>query len=74
MRGEEDCIYLGYLENEVEACVAMTGCVGLEDVEFTILSERAKTSSLYRWTKEGHVLLIDSTVLVKNLIYTFTKH
>ena len=33
------CHYFGRLEKEREACVAMTGCLGQEDVEFTILSK-----------------------------------
>ena len=67
MLGEDDCTYLGYLENEIDACVAMTGCIGLEDVEFTILSKRTKYSHMYRWTKEGHVILIQSAFKVNIL-------
>ena len=33
----------------------MTGCPGIEDVDFTILSDNPETSGLFRWTKEGKV-------------------
>merc|ERR1712156_1335709 len=36
--GVEECHFIGHLEKEVDACVAMTGCVGSEDVDLTILS------------------------------------
>merc|ERR1711971_1505135 len=35
----EDCRYLGHLENEPSACIAMVGCPGVEKVEFTIFSK-----------------------------------
>ena len=49
------CHYLGHLEKEREACVAMTGCLGQEDVEFTILSKHATKSVSIRWTQTGLV-------------------
>jgi len=59
MSRKERCHYTGHLANEPEACVAMTGCLGSEDVEFTILSKHAAKSNLLKWTKEGHVEIID---------------
>merc|ERR1719189_3331142 len=50
-----DCRYIGHLRSEPEACVAMTGCVGSEDVEFTILSEHAPESGMYTWNIDGQV-------------------
>ena len=47
--------YLGHLANEKEACVAMTGRIGSEDAEFTILSNHASESNMYRWKKDGTV-------------------
>ena len=35
--------------------IAMTGCPGIEDVDFTILSDDPETSGLFRWTKDGKV-------------------
>ena len=37
---EHLCHYVGHLEKETSACVAMTGCPGLNDVTFTILSRQ----------------------------------
>ena len=58
--GVERCHYNGHLENEPEACVAMTGCVGTEDVELTIFSSHAE-SNIFRWTKDGKVEVIDDS-------------
>ena len=54
------CAYIGNLENERTACVAMTGCYGKEDVQFTILSKHAEGSVFYKWTKNGDVHVIES--------------
>ena len=37
----------------------MTGCVGLEDVEFTILSNHGQNLHMFKWTKEGNVEVLD---------------
>ena len=50
-----DCRYNGHLLSEPEACLAMTGCPGLEDVELTILSEHAPGSGMFIWHKNGMV-------------------
>ena len=55
MASKERCHYIGHLENEHTACVAMTGCVGSQDVQFTILSKHAPKSSTFKWTKDGNV-------------------
>ena len=34
----KSCNYFGHLKNEKGACVAVTGCFGKEDMDFTILS------------------------------------
>ena len=59
-----DCNYLGHLLLEKEACVAMTGCIGIEDVVFTIMSEHTTDSVNFVWTKEGetHTVELDSIV------------
>merc|ERR1712038_1212110 len=58
--GVEECHFIGHLEKEVDACVAMTGCVGSEDVDLTILSTHAIGSSMFRWAKDGKVEIIES--------------
>ena len=60
----EQCVYFGHLANEPEACVAMTGCPGSEDVEFTILSTHNEVSHTFQWTKEGDVQILSRTVLL----------
>merc|ERR1719414_1637923 len=35
---KEYCHYLGHLEKDVQACVAVTGCIG-EEMDFTISSQ-----------------------------------
>ena len=60
----EQCVYFGHLANEPEACVAMTGCPGSEDVEFTILSTHNEVSHTFKWSKEGDVQILSRTVLL----------
>ena len=61
---KEHCNYAGHLANEPGACVAMTGCFGYEDVHFTILSAHAADSSMFKWTRNGNVEIIDSSFKV----------
>ena len=63
---DKDCNFLGHLLHEKDACVAMTGCVGMEDVVFTILSRHATDSSHFVWTKEGkiHTVELDPVVSI----------
>ena len=58
----DHCNFIGHLENESEACVAMTGCLGSEDVHFTVLSAHASESSRFIWTKEGSVEILELKV------------
>ena len=55
--GAEHCNYVGYLEVEREACVAMTGCLGKENIEFTIMSANLPESS-YKWNLNGEVEVV----------------
>ena len=59
-RGKERCNYLGHLVKEKDACVAMTGCLGRDDVQFTIMSAHAKDSPMFKWSKSGAVDLIEN--------------
>ena len=63
--------FSGYLANEVDACVAMTGCVGSEDLDFTILSDHVNGPTLFKWTKEGNVEVLDSSDLSKVVNLSF---
>ena len=62
--GVEECRYFGHLENEPDACVVVTGCSGLEDLEFTILSKNVQGSPAFLWTKDGSVEIVDLTVCI----------
>ena len=69
---KERCHYIGHLTNELTACVAMTGCVGSQDVQFTILSKHAPKSSTFKWTKDGNVELMKVNMHLNCLkIYEF---
>jgi len=59
MAGAEACHYVGHLANERDACAAMTGCIGSEDIDLTIMSRHAE-STMFRWTKDGKVEVIES--------------
>ena len=58
------CHFLGHLANDHDACVAMTGCIGQEDVELTIMSEHASDSGLYKWNKDGTIEIINHPLTV----------
>ena len=64
MADDNDCRFFGHLEKEREACVAMTGCIGSEDVLFTIMSIHSPGSTHFLWTKEGHVEILDQADFV----------
>ena len=59
IENDKDCNYLGHLLHEKEACVAMTGCVGMEDIVFTIMSEHATDSFHFVWTKKGEINTVE---------------
>ena len=56
---DKECNYKGYLANERDACVAMTGCIGSDDIEFTIMSKHNVGSTGFVWTKSGDVHMIE---------------
>ena len=64
IENDKDCNYLGHLLHEKESCVAMTGCVGKEDLVFTIMSPHATDSSHFVWTKEGEIHTVELDPLV----------
>ena len=63
----EGCHFLGHLANEHQACVAMTGCIGFEDIEFTIMSDHAIESIMYNWKRDGSVEIIKHPLEVKKI-------
>ena len=65
----ENCRYVGHLEHEPEACVAMTGCFGKENVEFTILSEHSEGSGSYQLNLNGSVKAHVLDMSLMNMVY-----
>ena len=51
------CNYLGHLEKDASACVAVTGCLG-EDMELTINSKHNTKTNIYLLQKSGEVHLL----------------
>ena len=51
---KEYCHYLGHLEKDVQACVAVTGCIG-EEMDFTISSQHNTFTYLYHMDRLGQV-------------------
>jgi hypothetical protein len=68
MAEAEECHFIGHLAKEQDACVAMTGCIGSEDIDFTIMSSHATKSAMFKWSKDGHVEIIESPFKVKNIL------
>ena len=56
----DKCHFVGHLAKQTEACVALTGCPGDEDVDVTILSKHSTPSSMFKWNKDGSVDVIES--------------
>merc|ERR1711879_583376 len=56
-RHNDECNFLGHLEMDMDACVAMTGCLGQDHVELTILSKHSETPHM-RWHKNGEVSMV----------------
>ncbi len=54
------CNFLGYLKNEPDACVALTGCPGEGKVSITLFSKNNADHFMYEWHKDGTVKGIDS--------------
>ena len=57
MDEQMNCNYLGHLEKDASACVAVTGCLG-EDMELTINSKHNTQTNMYLLQKSGEVQLL----------------
>ena len=60
MENGDHCNYFGRLKNDPEACVAVTGCYGMDDIEFTIMSEHAPKENKFVLEKNGDLKVIKS--------------
>ena len=65
---ENECSYYVHLFKEKETCVAMTGCVGSEDILFTIMSAHAPDSSHFLWNKEGEAYTVEPDEFVSKFV------
>ena len=66
----ENCNYFGHLASDESACLSVTGCVGLEPLDFTIMGEKG---GLYRWNLDGSVTQIKRSELVSTP-FSFLVH
>ena len=67
MEGQMNCNYLGHLEVDTAACVAVTGCLG-EDMELTINSKHNTKTNMYLLKKSGDVELLPRPFSVSFII------
>ena len=74
MASRNECHFTGHLAHEKDACVSMTGCIGFEDILFTIISKHARDSPYFLWTKEGEVNVIESGSIVRHKILIECYH
>ncbi len=50
-----NCAFFGSMKHDKDACVAMTGCPGIDDLELTLNTGKARTSGMFLWKKDGTV-------------------
>ncbi len=50
-----NCAFFGSMKYDKDACIAMTGCPGIDDLELTVNTGNAKTSGMFLWKKDGTV-------------------
>ena len=51
----EKCRFVGHLESNHKSSIALTGCVGTEDVLITILSSNPMIQKMFLWKMDGEV-------------------
>ena len=49
----------------------MTGCVGFEDVEVTIMSTHSPGSTHFTWTQDGNVIVRDNEMVARSSLTSF---
>ena len=60
------CNFIGHLEKESTACVAVTGCYGIGNVEFTIKSSHLSSSNYFIMDKNGNIKELEDEEEVQN--------
>ena len=68
--GEKHCNYIGHLEKDEEACVAVTGCYQQEPLDFTINSKHSGHSNKFRLNINGDV---ESIKFVRKILIIFLR-
>ena len=72
----KSCNFIGYLKNETDACVGLSGCPGKENVEFLILSTRLENPA-YKWRShiDGYVQRLPQVkyIILKHHLNKSTK-
>ena len=71
MANEEHCNYFGHLKNDPNACIAVTGCYGRDDLEFTILAGHAMSNHMFVLQKDGQLRTVESSI---NVSYHFASN
>ena len=66
LEGKLSCNFLGHLEKDQKACVAVTGCPG-QDMEFTINSKHNSVTNMYKLKKSGEVELLFHEAVTKGI-------
>ena len=67
MANEEHCNYFGSLKNDPNACIAVTGCYGRDELEFTILADHAMSNHMFVLQKDGQLRTVESAINVSFL-------
>ena len=71
MANEEHCNYFGHLKNDPNACIAVTGCYGRDDLEFTILAGHSMSNHMFVLQKDGQLRTVESSI---NVSYHFVSN
>ena len=65
-RNSNNCNFIGHLVNDQSACVAITGCYDSEDLEMTIMSRNVWPTRMFKLTKDGIVIPVESAFKVRD--------
>ena len=66
LENEEHCNYFGHLKNDLDACVAVTGCYGQDDLEFTIMSKNILGFNMFVLEKDGQLRAVHNDKVFLN--------
>ena len=66
LENEEHCNYFGHLKYDPNACVAVTGCYGRDNLEFTIMSENIFGPNMFLLEKNGQLRAVENDNVFRN--------